>query len=423
MMLQAPSNDLEISLSDTPRATIAGTLILMVSCLPLLGSLLLIPNLANMAEVFRTTPGLPLLISLTITAPGAMIGLLAPFAGLVSDRLGRKRLLVATCCVYTLVGVAPIFLQSLEAIVLSRILLGVCEAIVITVCTALIADYFEGARRVKYLSLQTAFTAISAVLFVLIGGAAAQGDWRTPFWAYTLGLIVAIPLAIFAWEPASRPTGPAATAPQPAPAPSLLLQRTLMQRMAAPVAFTLFSGIACNVMNINASFFLPARGFTQNPAAIGGVIALLQVMIAVAAVLFRWISRFGARRTLSFSYGLQALGFAMVAFADNLPATILGGGMANLAFGIQLPALITWALSWNRDIRLQGRISGLWTSAFWLGQLFFSFIYTGLARLLGDQFAAVGIFAAAAAIVAVLACVFVPKTTGHGQSAIGTSGH
>ena len=419
-MLQARSNNVLVSLSDTPRATIAGTLILIVSCLPLLGSLLLIPNLANMAEVFKTTPGLPLLISLTITAPGAMIGLLAPFAGMISDRLGRKRLLVATCFVYTLVGTAPLFLHSLEAIVFSRILLGACEAVVITVCTALLADYFEGARRVKYLSLQTAFTAVSAVIFVLIGGAAAQGDWRAPFWAYTLGLVLAVPLAVFAWEPAPKPIDQMEVAQEPDAAPA---RGHLLRRMAAPVAFTLFSGIACNVVNINASFFLPARGFSHDPAAIGAVTAMLQLMIAVAALSFRWISRLGARRTLSFSYGLQAVGFAMVAFTDSLPTTIIGAALANLAFGIQLPALITWALSWNRDMRLQGRISGLWTSAFWLGQLLFSFIYTGLTSLLGDQFAAVAVFTAAAVLAAALARVFVPKTTGIGEAARRVPGH
>lgn len=395
-------------ISETPRATIAGTLLLFMSCLPLLGAMLLIPNLANIARVFKDTAGLPLMISLIVTAPGVMIGLLAPFAGAISDKFGRKRLLVATAAAYSVVGVSPVFLETLTGIVLSRVLLGVCEAVIMTVCTALIADYFEGARRVKYLSLQAASTAISAVVFVFIGGVAAQSDWRAPFWFYLLGIVLAIPLALFAWEPAPN-------APEKS---NNTRQTTIIQtpiswrRFALPIAFTLFTGTACNAIGINAAFLFPARGFVDDPAAIGVLSAALQACMALSALSFRWLTKIGAWRILPVAYAVQAGGFALVALVDNLPATIIGAGLVSLGFGSQLPALITWALSGNRDTRIQGRISGLWTSAFWIGQLLFSFIFTGLTSLLGDQFATVGAFALATACVAILALLFVPRTPG-----------
>lgn len=398
------------TLSESRRATIAGTLLLFTSCLPLLGATLLIPNLANIARVFHDTQGLALMVSLVATAPGAMIGLMAPFAGALSDKLGRKRLLIVSAVAYSIVGVAPVFLETLQGIVISRVLLGVCEAVIMTVCTALIADYFEGSRRVKYLSLQTVFTAISAVVFVLIGGMAAQGGWRAPFWIYAFGIVLAIPLAIFAWEPVARSrTRGDNQGPMAVHAPVVKL-RTPWRHLALPIAFTLFSGIACHVVTINASFLFPARGYTHDPAAIGILTSIMSAGVAISALSFRWLAKWGSWRLLPIAYAAQAAGLMLVAFVDSVPAAIIGGVIGSLAFGIQLPALITWALGGNFDVGVQGRASGLWTSAFWIGTLLFSFIYTGLVAALGNQFAAVGGFAVAAAVVAVAAFLLVPRS-------------
>lgn len=408
------------------RRRAAGVLLLFTSCLPLLGATLLTPTLATIAGDFRDERMVGLLVPLIVTAPGAVIALIAPFAGSISDRLGRKRLLLAATFCYGLLGVAPVLLGDLLSIVASRILLGVCEAVLMTVCTALLADYFVGRQRVHYLSLQTVFTSLSAVIFVVIGGAAAQGDWRAPFWIYVVGVVLAVPILFVIWEPLASGLDPsrndhhgAAAATTPGTAPG-----THRRHLLKPFPFTLMTGMAANIMLISASFVLPARGFTANTGAIGLVTAALSVGSALSAQSFRYLARFGPRALLAAAYLVQAGGLAGVASAPTAPVIIISGFFAHLGFGLQLPTLITWALSGLSDVNTQGVASGWWTSAFWGGQFLFSFVFTALSSVSGGMFTAIAIFAVLVFVAGVLALVVVPRGVSllDGAAAASTTG-
>ncbi|MEU4292774.1 MFS transporter [Kribbella sp. NPDC026596] len=123
-----------------------GTLLMLMSCLPVLGAVLLAPVLPSMQQHFAGTPNAAVLVPVTLTVPALVIGLVAPFAGSIVDRFGRKRLLGALVT-YALFGTAPLWLDGLHAIVLTRVGVGVTEAAIMTCCTTLIADYFSGTAR------------------------------------------------------------------------------------------------------------------------------------------------------------------------------------------------------------------------------------------------------------------------------------
>lgn len=57
-----------------------------------------------------------------------VLALLAPFAGMIVDRLGRKRLLVVATGLYAVFGMAPLWLDFLHAILISRVLVGVAAS-------------------------------------------------------------------------------------------------------------------------------------------------------------------------------------------------------------------------------------------------------------------------------------------------------
>ena len=54
--------------------------------------------------------------------------------GAIVDRFDRKRLLLVAMVGYTIFGTAPLYLASLGAILGSRVLVGVCEAAIMTCC-------------------------------------------------------------------------------------------------------------------------------------------------------------------------------------------------------------------------------------------------------------------------------------------------
>ena len=83
-------------------------LLLLGSCLPVLGAVLLAPVLPGIQAHFADTPGANVLVPIALTLPALMIALLAPVAGLIADRLGRKPLLLGAMLLYSVFGLLPI---------------------------------------------------------------------------------------------------------------------------------------------------------------------------------------------------------------------------------------------------------------------------------------------------------------------------
>jgi MFS family permease len=203
-----------------PAHLLRVTLLMAGSCLPILGAVLIAPVLPKMQDYFASTPGAKALVPLALTVPALSLALLAPFAGVIVDRVGRKRLLIVATVLYAVFGTAPLWLDSLGMIIASRALVGVAEAAIMTCCTTLIGDYYSGHQRVKYLALQTMCASASATVFFVVGGAVGAAGWQVPFWIYAVSLVLAPLMATALPSPATRPSADAAPAEAPAGTPA-----------------------------------------------------------------------------------------------------------------------------------------------------------------------------------------------------------
>lgn len=102
----------------TPRPStsgrLPGVLLLIGSCMPVLGAVLIAPLLPKIQSHFSTEPHVDVLVPILLTAPALMIALLAPFAGSIVDRFGRKKLLLLAMVLYAIAGSAPLWLDDLR---------------------------------------------------------------------------------------------------------------------------------------------------------------------------------------------------------------------------------------------------------------------------------------------------------------------
>jgi MFS family permease len=329
--------------------------LLLSSCLAVLGAVLLAPVLPAIQDAFAGTSGVEALTPVVLTAPALVIGLTAPFAGRIVDRLGRKRLLVGALVVYAIVGTAPLWLPSLQLIVLSRVLVGLTEAAIMTCCTTLLADYFHGSKREKYFSLQVIFTTVAATIFFGVGGALGSHNWRTPFWLYLVSLPLAVAAAKLIWSPAPQRSGPdAKLAPLP--------WRTL----AAPVGVSLVGGLVFYVLIVELSFKLDAIGVTST-GTIGAVSAIGSLGTALGAVGFSRLARFGPALTIPLAFLVSGIGLVGLGVAGSVPLVVVFAVVTGMGNGLLLPSLLTWALG-SLTFEQRGRGTGFWTAAVFLGE-------------------------------------------------------
>ncbi|MCX4767782.1 MFS transporter [Streptomyces sp. NBC_01275] len=370
------------------------TLLMAGSCLPILGAVLIAPVLPRMQDHFADVPGVDALVPMALTIPALSLALLAPFAGVVVDRLGRERLLVVATVLYAILGTAPLWLDSLAAIVASRALVGVVEAAIMTCCTTLIGDYYSGRQRDRYLALQTMCASISATAFFVLGGVAGSAGWRTPFWAYAASLLLAPALAACLRRP--RPADRAAV-PSPT-TPSEPARPFPWRPLAGTCALTVLGAVLFYTVQVEMAFLLDDMGVTD-PGVIGLAIAASSAATVIGAGVFAKAGRSPAS-WLPTVFALCALGFAVIWLAPGPVVLTLGAVINCFGGGIMLPSLLTLAMS-KLAYADRGRGTGLWTGSFFIGQFVCPLVVLALTAAVGSLAAAMGVLALAGSIGAV----------------------
>ncbi|MFD9042158.1 MFS transporter [Streptomyces bottropensis] len=278
------------------------------SCLPVLGAVLIAPVLPKMQEHFAAVPGAKTLVPVVLTVPALALALLAPFAGVIVDRLGRVRLLIGATLLYALLGTAPLWLDSLGVIVISRVLLGIVEAAIMICCTTLIGDYYSGRTRERYLALQTMCASISATAFFVIGGALGSAGWRAPFWIYAVGLLLAPAMALTLSKP--RLAGDAA--PE---VPGGEKKQFPVRRLAGICALTVFGAMVFYTVPVEMSYLLDDLG-VKSPGVIGLATAIASAATVIGSIAFTRLSG-GAAGRLPLVFAVCAAGFLVIALANS----------------------------------------------------------------------------------------------------------
>ncbi len=353
-------------------------LLLLSGCMSVLAAVLIAPILPQMQAHFADVPRVEFLVPVALTAPGLVIALLSLFVGAIADRIGRKRLLVGGLLLYGVFGVAPLWLDSLHAILATRIGVGFTEALIMTCCTAMIGDYFEGLQRERYLALNITFASTTAVIFIAVGGALGELGWRMPFSVYAISLLLAPAILLLLWEPPRRSAGLAAAggaaAAEPAWRPGLL---------AGICAVTLVGGIAFMAVQVHIAYLLGGVGVTS-PGTIGLAASGSQVAVITGTLLFRLLLRAQATTVLrlGIAFGLTGIGFVTVGTATSFTGVTVGALVTGLGGGILLPALLCWNMGQLPSAhRALG--SGAWTAAFFFGQFLTPIVVIALAGQVG----------------------------------------
>jgi MFS family permease len=397
------------------RRTMARDMTLLLgSTLTVMSGATISPALPAMRDAFTETPGADFLVKLLLTVPAVCIAAAAPLTGYLMDRWRRKPVLMAGLVLYAVAGTSGFWLASLESILVGRALLGVAVAAIMTGCTTLIGDYFEGRRLNVFMGRQAAFMGYGGVVFLLLGGMLADVGWRFPFLVY-LGSLLLIPGALLALvEPprGSRPA-PAAAAglaefTAAGGAPAATGEAVDPHRMPPVSLIAIIYALAFLIMVIfymipvHIPFLIQSIEPVSN-TAVGVAIAGMNLFAASASTQYhRLRARLDFTSILVASALVVAVGFAFIARGDSYAIVFAGLAVAGAGWGVLLPNLNVWLVSLVGGER-RGRVVGGLTACLFLGQ-FFTPILTGpVTQALGI---AGGFGAAGAVLLVVVVIVF-----------------
>jgi MFS transporter, DHA1 family, multidrug resistance protein len=138
-----------------------------------------LPALPTLAAAFGTSAARAQL-TIGLYLLGYALGQL--FYGPLSDRFGRRPMLLIGMSIYTLSGFLCAFAPSIEAMVMLRLLQGFGGCVGVVVTRAAARDYFHGSELAQMLSSITAIQAFGPLLAPMIGGViATHFDWPVIF--------------------------------------------------------------------------------------------------------------------------------------------------------------------------------------------------------------------------------------------------
>jgi MFS transporter, DHA1 family, multidrug resistance protein len=153
-----------------------------------------LPALPRLAAVFATTPDKAQL-TLSVFLVGFAIGQLA--YGPVSDRFGRKPVLLFGLVVYTIGGIGCAFADSIDELILFRLLQGIGGCVGRVMGPAIVRDEFHAQQGAQVLSYVTLVMALAPLVAPMIGGyLLVVADWQAIF--LVLAAFGAVVLAVIA---------------------------------------------------------------------------------------------------------------------------------------------------------------------------------------------------------------------------------
>jgi len=317
------------------------------------------PLLGHFERVFAASKAE---VALTVSAPTAAVALFAPLVGLIADRTGRRRLIVAALVVLAAVTALAATAPGLRALIGWRFAEGaaICGAYV--VCLSYLTEETSPRALGGALGAMVTGNVLGGFSGRVIAGAVTEASgWRSAFLA--LGA-VRLTGALVVWRvlPASR-----RFTPRRGGRPGAILRA---RALVAPELLASFAIGFCNLFSLvalftYAGFYLGAPPFRLGPGAIGALFTVYLVGVVVTPVASRWVDSVGSRRMIACSLSIGAAGAALT-LVPSIACVLAGLAIAaSAAFVAQVAA--TSYLRIAAPAPLRSLASGVYVTCYYIG--------------------------------------------------------
>ncbi|SHF04387.1 MFS transporter [Streptoalloteichus hindustanus] len=296
--------------------------------------------LPELGTAFAVSPGTA---SLSLTSYMIPFAGLMLFSGTLGERWGARRTVRVAYLVYVLASVVCAVAATSTVFLAGRAVQGAANAFTTPLLLAALAAVTPRERLGRTLGLFASLQAAGQTTAPLVGGLAAEADWR---WAFAGVAVVAGLLAVLGLPDTTRPA-PSAHGDQRERAPGATARlRTAWRPAVLRVGLVALTGWGC----LGGLSFLVAMRLDDHFGLGAGERGLLLTGYGVAALLTaravgRAVDRVGPRRCVLLGTAAGAVLLVGVGLVPWLPVVAVGWAAAGVATQLILVGLNTLVLS------------------------------------------------------------------------------
>lgn len=317
------------------------SLLLLANINAALGTVLVSPLLETLTGPFAVSDVRIGLLMTAFTAP-PVVGI--PLVGMLSDRYGRKPVLVVGLLLFGLSGAAVGLAPTFEVAVLLRVVQGVGYAGITPVIITAIGDLYAGTAEATAQGLRFTSSGVAQGVFPLVAGVLVGIAWQYPFFLYLLAVPVAAVVAVFFTETGTVDAAPV-TADGGTESSRGAYVRDLARLAIHPkiasvlVAFAVAAFLYIAFLTYNS--FLVVRVLDGTPGVAGAFITVTSVVYAVTASQAGRVTDYFGSRVVPLVIGnlLMGGGLALAALAPSIGVAAVAIGVMGTGIGLAFSLL------------------------------------------------------------------------------------
>ncbi len=333
--------------------------LLLLSIATMMSNVAIITSLPHFKTIFSDVKDIELYSRLMITLPSLAIAVLSPFLGHYLQHYKRKNSIVLALTLFSLFGSAGLYLNGIESLLVSRLFLGVSIAMLMILTTSLVGDYFQGEARHKYMGLQSAFSSLGGMLFLVGGGFLTDLGWRYPFGIYLIGIIFIPLVLLFLIEPKVEQQNEEET-------PNLKLTSIYLLAFFLMLIFYILP---------TQMPFLIMNHFHASGTLTGAIISTAFIANALGALSFaKFKKQYEFETIYLIGLGIISIGFILIGLVRDVHLFFFTSPIMGFGGGLMMTNVMAWMLSRSHHSK-RVKSSGYMSSALFLGQFFSPIVF------------------------------------------------
>lgn len=176
--------------------------LLMIATIPsVLGTTLISPILDSLTEPFGVSLAE---IGLMVTVFSAPAIVLIPIIGMLTDRIGRKPVLIMSLLIFGIGGIGIAFTTDFRLVLVLRFIQGLGGAGMGPVIVTSFGDLYSDSKEATAQGFRLGFGGSSNLTFPIIAGTIVTIGWQFPFLLYGISIPIAVLVYFWFEEPTSN---------------------------------------------------------------------------------------------------------------------------------------------------------------------------------------------------------------------------